>query len=582
MAFQPRNGYVYLTGYSRSGAPLNYDIGYTWIISGNSLLPTRIYLPEALPGFIAADPGQGWIYVTAEYTDSVFVISGTTLFGKVAVTEAGRIEVQPATGLAYIQSAEEDLVILNGTSRLGELQVGPIASMAAEPRSRYLYVSHPASPTVTIVSGTAVLTEVAVISPGGTLEVHPSTGLVYLRHPGASFVSILSGTEVLTRAALLGDGAIESNPVSGLVYAVEGPTTVAVLEGTHREGNLSVAFPQPRSMEFNSVSGQVVLLGTGTFPALSLIEGEEIVATVPLSFTPGPMIVHPSRGLIYLTAPEERAVQVMSGTALLASIPLPGEPQDIAVQPRNGLVYVPDSAGFLDVLDGTSLITLSLSDSRLAHVATDAERGWIYVTEGTKDVVHILTGTQVVTEVYLPWFLPGVDPGSIVVEPHSGYAYINDVERLWVLSSTGVISQITFWNKHVESMAVAPTSGYLYVEFGVGMFACTHIEVVRPLWEKEASWPLISSFSFLQPHPRSSYFYLGQDVYGSLLSIGVGATLVTTMTVGDGSWVRSMAVDTRTGQVYVATDHAIAVLEEYLPYRFYLPLVEKGGYGERR
>ncbi|MGC9084298.1 MAG: Kelch repeat-containing protein, partial [Anaerolineae bacterium] len=69
--------------------------------------------------------------------------------------------------------------------------------------------------------------------------------------------------------------------------------------------------------------------------------------------------------------------------------------------------------------------------------------------------------------------------------------------------------------------------------------------------------------------------YLGHAGYGSLLSIGVGPTLAYSMTVGDGSWVRAIAVDAGSGRVYVATDHALTILEEHLPYRIYLPLLPK-------
>jgi len=47
------------------------------------------------------------------------------------------------------------------------------------------------------------------------------------------------------------------------------------------------------------------------------------------------------------------------------------------------------------------------------------------------------------------------------------------------------------------------------------------------------------------------------------------------MAVGDGSWVRAIAVDAETGRVYVATDHAISILETEQAYQFFLPLLTK-------
>ena len=572
-AFQPTNGYLYLTEYVVLPFPAPNRFGYITVMEGGTKV-TTITLPEVLPRFIAADSQRGLVYATAYYTDSVFVVSGTTLLDTVPVSAAGQIKFQPASGLVYIQSGEGQLAVLSGTNRLAQTSVGEMASMAAHPRNPFLYISHPATPTVTVVSGTAVLTEVEVISPGGALEVNPTTGLVYLRHPGAPFVSILSGTEVLTQVVLFGgDAAIEANPVTGLVYAVDGLDSVAVLEDTRQTGHLQAAFPRPMAMEWNPVNGQVVLVGSGHSSTLSLIQGEEIMVTVPLTFAPGKMAIHPYNGLIYLTDPDGHAVQVFSGTALLFSVPIEGEPRDIVVQPYNGLVYVPDSIGVLNVLSGTERISIPLGSYHQAQAAVDPERGWVYVTEGQypEGDMYIITGTQVVTNVYFDILSPGI----VAVEPRSGYVYVGTRDCTEVISGTSLIARIYHDGRDPKDIEVAPATGYVYLHLhSIGSYG--EIRVIQGGAEI-SSWRLSSRFSSLRAHPQSNYFYAGQGVYGSLLSIGIGPTLVTTMTVGDGSWVRSIAVDPETGRVYVATDHTVAILEEYLPYRFHLPVLLKNG-----
>lgn len=577
--FQPANGYLYLLEYFFEPYPVpppNF-FGYIVAMDGNREI-AQIVIPEVIPRSIAADSQRGLVYASAYYTDSVFVLSGTVLFGTVPVSEAGRIEFQPTSSLVYVQSGEGQLAVLSGTSRLAQIQVGEIASMAAHPKNPFLYISHPTTPTVTVVSGTAVLTEIEVISPGRALEVNPMTGLVYLRHPEAPFVTVISGTEVLTQVALLGgNAAIEANPVTGLVYAVDSWNSVAVLEGSRQIGHLQSASPRPMAMERNPVSGQIVLVGSGHSSALSLIQGEEIVATTPLTFTPGQMAIHPFTGLTYLTDLDNNAVQVLSGTTLLASIPLEGVPRDITVQPYNGLVYAPDSTGVLNVLSGTERITIPLSSHSRAHVAADLERGWVYVTKYESyygdGEMYIVTGTQVVTNVHFDILYPGL----IAVEPHSGYVYLGTRNYTWVISGTTVITRV-YHDFFPKDMEVAPATGYVYVYISDEYYeGYGEINVIRGT--EISSWRLPTRFSSLRAHPQSSYFYAGQGVYGSLVSIGVGPTLVTTMTVGDGSKVRAIAVEPEAGWVYVATDHAIAVLEEYLPYKAYLPLLLKNESG---
>ncbi|MGC9024095.1 MAG: hypothetical protein ACP5NB_04555, partial [Chloroflexia bacterium] len=129
-----------------------------------------------------------------------------------------------------------------------------------------------------------------------------------------------------------------------------------------------------------------------------------------------------------------------------------------------------------------------------------------------------------------------------------------------------------FWQ--VASMRPS-AGGYLYVQ-KMGLPPFDQIVLVRG--EKkvgEWSFPWGTHFTWMEPHPSKGYLYLGHAGYGSLLSIGVGPTLAYSMTVGDGSWVRAIAVDAGSGRVYVATDHAITILEEYLPYRFHFPILPK-------
>lgn len=582
-AFQPTTGYLYLLRWV-SVEPLG-GWEYLTILDGTTCVGQYTF-SHTFPLAVDVDPLRGYVYTAAAGwgpgLDQVRVLSGTTLLGTVPISLCYsdlRIEVQPRTGLAYVQSEESNLAILSGTTLLDSLQVGEIADLAAHPGNGYLYISHPATPSVTIVSGTAVLTEVAVISPGGSLEVNPATGLVYLRHPEADFITVLSGTEVVAQIpAAGGDRAIEANPFTGLVYALEGDYAGVVLEGTSRLADLPGAAPQPRMMEEDPKSGRLVLLSSP--PALSLIRGQEILATTPLTASVKQMAIHPESGLIYLALSKENAVLVMSGTTLLATVPVSDTPLGIAVQPQNGLVYVPDFSGVLNILSGTTrLFALPLSSGSLGGVAADTQSGLIYVTDPGQDKVHILSGTEVVADIAVEH-----DPRSVAVDPAWGYTYVEarvgGSQVLQIIQGIHPLTETIDLGPYCWVASMVPSAGgYLYVHKLVGSPTSSPADQVVLVRGKEKvgewSFPQGTHFTWMESHPSKGYLYLGHAGYGSRLSIGVGPILAYSMTVGGGSWVRAIAVDVEAGRVYVATDHAVAILEEYLPYRFHLPILLK-------
>ncbi len=575
LAFQPLTGLAYLLSWYQPHYALPPQ-GYVTIWQQDHPL-ANLSVGEVLPRYAAADPLGGYIYVTADLTGSVLVFSGTAQVAAVPLPQAGQVVVQPRTGLAYVES-EDKLAILRGGNNLGAVPVGQVAGLAADPKSGYLYVSHPATPTVTVISGTGVLAEVAVSSPGGTIEVDEGNGLVYLRHPDAPVITVLSGTAVLTDVAVPGGNtAIEASPANGLVYAVDGVDSVAVLRGVERLADLEPAAPQPRSMERNPLTGQIVVVGDP--PSLSIVEGAEIVATVPLAGAPGKMVIHPTSGLIYLAIPAQNEVVVMEGVTPLSTIPLDDTPQEIAVQPRTGLVYVLEHSGTLHVIEGTQEVAaMPLCSEWTNRIAADPASGLVYVTDAWSNALHVLSGTQVITDIHLS----GVYGVAVVSRRGGGQAgltYAAGGGTLWALSGTAILTE-TQLDEWVVEMIPAPSSTNLYLHLRTGgpQFQWDQVGVVTGLGNI-ARWPLPSPgdtlFSSLAAAPVRSYLFAGQAAYGSYLSIGSGPTPIGTIKVGDGSWVRAVVVEPEGERAYVATDHAIIVIQEYLPYRIYLPLSEK-------
>ncbi len=571
LAFQPLTGLAYLLSWYRPSYVLPLE-GYVTIWSEGQPL-ARIPLGEVLPRYLGVDPAAGYVYVSADSADAVTVLSGTDRLATVPVLEPGRIAVQPRTGLVYVESRDDDLAVLTGTGVLTTIPIGAVADLVADPAHEYLYVSHPDIPAVTVVSGTGVLTQVAVIEPGGTLEYDQAHGLVYLRHSNASLVTVLSGTHVLTEAVVPGSGgAIEANPATGLVYAVDGAGSVAVLHEGNVLADLQPAAPQPRIMERNPLTGQIIVIGEP--PSLSILEENELVAAVPLASAPEKMVIHPISGLIYLTLPDQNAVMVMDGVTPLSTIPLKDTPKEIAVQPASGLVYVLEHSGTLHIIKGTEeLAAMPLCSEWNNRIAADSTGGLVYVTDTWGNALHVLSGTQVITDIHLA----GVYNVAVVPGSRAGLTYAAGGGTLWALSGTAILTQ-TQLNEWVIDMVPSPSSAGLYLHLRTGgpQFQWDQVGTVTGLGSV-VKWPFQSPgntlFSSLAADPSRNYLFAGQAAYGSYLSIGVGPAPIGTMKIGDGSWIRAIVVEPEGGRAFIATDHAIAVIQEYLPYRFCLPFL---------
>ena len=156
-----------------NGTPVSVPVSFTADTRGGTVVatvPTGTY-----PLAVAYDSGNGYIYVTNQYSNNVSVINGTTVVASVAVG------VWPV-GVAY------------------------------DGRNGYVYVANYGSNNVSVISGTTVVATIPVGNIPYGVAYDSENGYVYVANSGSNTTSVISTT-------------------------TPGPTTTATLAGTAGSGS---------------------------------------------------------------------------------------------------------------------------------------------------------------------------------------------------------------------------------------------------------------------------------------------------------------------------------------------------------
>ncbi len=196
----------------------------------------------------------------------------------------------------------------------------------------------------------------------------------------------------------------------------------------------------------------------------------------------------------------------------------------IVVHP-NGFAYAVNEGGSIAVLDGPKLIKLIPWPDGLPQapysqdISIHPDTGWVYVTDYDRNAVHILDGTEVLATIQDV----GYHPGSIAVHPDTGYVY--------VANAHGSLQQ-----KHPGSVAII-SGTQVITRLQVG--AVPQIAIVNPV---------------------DARIYVGQWTGGLVgewgaLAVIDGAQLITMTSLGLETSVEDMAIDERTGALYIVQGH---------------------------
>ncbi|MGP8145703.1 MAG: hypothetical protein ACLQC7_08535 [Thermoplasmata archaeon] len=395
------------------------------------------------PSMAVYDGGNGYVYVVNSISNSVSILSGTSLVatvpvsnGTVIVGEPTYLVYDPANGFVYVvdrynfESIGGAVSVLNGTSLLAVVLVGLLPSAAAyDAADEFVYVSEGGSNEVAVLDGTTVIANLKVGSDPGALVYDPADSSVYVANRASANVTVLAGTAV---AGSVGVGtqpdALAFDPPLSAVYVENNQSgNVTVLVGMASVGNVLTG-TNPSFALFDPVNGYMYVTNRNSSD-VSLLNGLGVVTSVPTGAAPVWAAFNPGTGLVYIADAGAAAVTVVDGTAFLGNVAVGNGPTSAVPDLANSDVYVTNSNSH------------NVSVIATAYAVTFNETG---LPGGSSWSVVLATKSLASTSASILFGkLPGSYPYSVAGP--SGYRLVSSTPASPVLvTDTAVLVTVTF------------------------------------------------------------------------------------------------------------------------------------------
>src|SRR5436309_1823259 len=139
-----------------NGTPVSVPVSFTADTRGGTVVatvPTGTY-----PLAVAYDSGNGYIYVTNQYSNNVSVISGTTVVATIPVGNMPYgVAYEVGKGHVYVANYDSNNVsVIDGTTVVASVAVGAyLFGVAYDDGNGYVYVANTGSNTMSVITGTA-------------------------------------------------------------------------------------------------------------------------------------------------------------------------------------------------------------------------------------------------------------------------------------------------------------------------------------------------------------------------------------------------------------------------------------------
>lgn len=361
------------------------------LVAGDDLVPPQVLASVTSgsgPAMAVYDPGNGFVYAVNSISNSVSVLSGTSLLATVPVSNA-TITVGDPTFLVY-DSANGYVYVLD----------------------RYSFET--TGGDVSVIDGTSLLTIVPIGLSPFAAAYDAGNGYVYVTEGGADQVAVLDGTTVIAQLPA-GDapGAIVYNPSNGYVYAANrGSANLSVFDGTSPVAAVRVG-SDPDALAYDGALSAVYVANNDS-GNVTLVVGTSAIGSADTGTNPSFAVVDPSNGYAYVANRNSSDVSVLNGTVPVGTVPTGAGPAWDAFGAATGLVYVADFAGSeVTVIDGTQVLGNVPVGSGPTSAAWDVGNDYLYVTNVNSHNV------SVVAIAYPLYFnetgLPSSTPWSVTV-----------------------------------------------------------------------------------------------------------------------------------------------------------------------
>ena len=333
-----------------AGAAMNVAVQFssTPVASISTSIPLGAY-----PFYASYNPGNGYVYVANDASNSTSILAGTTVVATVPVGDSpGYAVYDSANGYEYIinegyYSPTGSVSILNNTTLVQTVPVGVEPFGAAyDAANGYVYVPNYGSNNVTVLSGSQQLGTVSVGQYPSFAAYDPANSYVYVPNEGTgtnSSVSVLSGTSVVgTIPVGIYPVFALYDPADGYVYVLNyNSTTVSVLDGLSLVATIPVTTGASWAV-FDSNNGDVYVLHQGS-NVVNVVNGTASIATITTGLDPTGAAYDAADGMVYVTNVGSNTVSVLVGTSVVATVAVGSYPEYDAYDPADGYVYVPNA-----------------------------------------------------------------------------------------------------------------------------------------------------------------------------------------------------------------------------------------------
>jgi len=404
------------TYYGTGGlAPINVSLEMGIVKAGGGSTSTAsVYSADFFGAF---DPDDGYYYVANSASNSVSVISGSSIVGSPISVGLSPLfpAYDPYSGYVYVPNSGGSTVsVIYGASVVsgGTIHVGSNPhSVEYDPANHDLYVANYGSNNVSVISG---LTVVATVSVGTEpLFAVPGGSYVYVANEGGTTSGSVSVINANT------NGVTSINAGTHPHYAVYDPSNLKTYITNNGSNNISVingtafvtTFSVGSSPTFASYDphDRCVYIVNQASNTVSVVSGTSVVTggTLNVGTTPKFVLYDPSDYQMYVTNSGTNNVSVLGGSGgitVVGSVSVGSQPLGMSFDGLLGEVYVDNPGGntvtLLNPAGGTSCYDT-------AH-ALSVYGGLVIPASGANSSLQICIGlpTAVYLYEFLFWWVP--------------------------------------------------------------------------------------------------------------------------------------------------------------------------------
>lgn len=268
------------------------------------------------PEGLAYDPTNGDMYVGFGFGTPITLISGTSAVANIvgSSNSDGGMAYDPSNGDMYIENTGHSVYVISGTNTITSFSVGSTVQqqgIAYNPSNGDMYIADYQTATVSLVSATSIVANVAVDTFPRAIAYDPSNGEMYVVTNNQGKVDIISGTsEVGTITVQSSPQSIAYDPNDGYMYVTNtNSQTVSVISGTNVLTNIAIG-SAIGSIAYDPNNGDMYVANSGG-STLTVISGTSIVATVTVGTSPTDIAYNPNNGDMYVTNLNSATVSVV-------------------------------------------------------------------------------------------------------------------------------------------------------------------------------------------------------------------------------------------------------------------------------